>query len=138
MNAMLELQFLQASELGGQTAMFRPALDGARDAIVRELSAGERQVSFFTREWVNRPGDFLIEKQYKEVLLALEAAGVIEVFDPRTNSLAPASLRRKIRGKPTLAPRVDRADTSIVRRRSTCPDRYEDVRSSGLRDRASL
>lgn len=97
-------QFLQASELGGQTAMFRPALEDARDAVVRELSAGERRVSVFTREWVSRPGDYLIERQYRDVLLALEADGAIEMFDPRTNSLAPASLRRKMRGKPTLAP----------------------------------
>jgi len=94
-------QFLRPEELGVQTSLFRPAIDDARQAILQELSKGEHLVSLFAEDWVLRPADFLVEKQYKEILLALEAQGLVEVIDPRTRSPRPRE-RRIRKGVPTL------------------------------------
>jgi three-Cys-motif partner protein len=102
-------EFLRPDELGGQTSLFRPALDDARAAVLQELSTGDRPVSVFTKDWVMRPSDFLIEKQYKQVLLGLEAEGRIEVLDPWTRAPKPLDHRMK-GGAPTLGAKL------IVRR----------------------
>lgn len=95
-------EFLDSAELGAQTSLFRPAIDAARQQILDELSIGARAVRVFAEEWVLRPDDFMCERQYKDLLLAMEAEGVIEVIDEKTGEVKPAS-RRMRRGKPTLA-----------------------------------
>jgi hypothetical protein len=95
-------EFLESTELGAQTSLFRPALDRARQEILDELRRGQRPVRFFTEEWVQRPTDFLVDKQYKDLLLALELDELIEVLDQTTGKPKPAS-RRMRSGKPTLA-----------------------------------
>jgi hypothetical protein len=102
-------EFLRPDELGGQTSLFRPALDDARAAVLQELSTGERPVSVFTKDWIQRPSDLLIEKQYKQILLGLEDDGLVEVIDPRTRAPKPPGRRMK-GGAPTLGAKL------IVRR----------------------
>jgi len=103
-------EFLQREELSGQLSLFRPAIDDALGSIFRELGTGDRPVSLFAEDWVLRPNDFLVEKQYKEILLSMEADGVIEFLDPITRSPKPRTQRMRA-GRPTLASRL------VVRRR---------------------
>lgn len=95
-------EFLDAGELGAQTSLFRPAIDAARRQILDELKSGPRTVKVFAEEWVLRADDFLAGRQYKDLLLAMEAEGVIEVIDEKTGQPRPAS-RRIRNGKSTLA-----------------------------------
>lgn len=98
-------EYLEASELGAQTSLFRPAMDLAREQILAELRKGDCPVSRFTKEWVTRAGDYLVEKQYRELLLSLEAEGLVVIIDDRTGDLTPAASRMR-GGRPTLASRL--------------------------------
>jgi three-Cys-motif partner protein len=102
----VEFEFLHADELGVQTALFRPSVDRARSAILDELRKGVRPVGLFADAWVLRPDDFLVTQQYKEILTELEREGLIEILDPATARLLPASARRTTVGRPTLASRL--------------------------------
>jgi three-Cys-motif partner protein len=88
-----EFEFLDAGEPGSQASLFRPAVDAARQEILDELARGECPVDLFTETWVERPHDFLIDKQYRDLLLGLESEGRIEVIDPSTGKPAPAAQR---------------------------------------------
>jgi three-Cys-motif partner protein len=94
-------EFVPPSELGNQTSVFSPNIDGARAEIMKELKNGDRAVSLFADEWVRRPHDFLIAEDYKMILLEMEAEGAIEVIDEKTRLPKPADKRTRA-GKVTL------------------------------------
>ena len=96
-------EFLRADESGAQASLFRPAEDQARAAILAELHRGDRKVQTFTEQWVLRPDDFLVGKQYRRILLQMEVDGFIEVLDPKTGRPKPAGQRMK-GGRATLSP----------------------------------
>jgi three-Cys-motif partner protein len=104
-----EFGFLRPDESGAQTNLFRPNVDAARQAVLEELDRGERPVGFFSENWIRRPTDFLVGKQYVEILLDLEAQRSIEVLNPGTHVLKPLGKRLR-KGAPTLGPKL------IVRR----------------------
>lgn len=94
-------EFLSAFETG---SLFAPIEDEARNSILKELQAGPRRVGFFTKGWIERPGDYFREQDYRQILLSLEEAGHIEVLDKDGANPAPRNKRRKGQGgKPTLA-----------------------------------
>ncbi len=68
-------------------------------------------VRVFTEHWVRRPEDFLRSKDYKHVLLKMEHEGVVQVLDKTATRPAPASRRRRVKGRPTLG------DDHFVRRK---------------------
>ena len=49
----------------------------------------------------------LVAKDYRQLLLALEAEQRIEVLDARTGAVAPAARRQKRLGNPTLSEHYD-------------------------------
>ncbi len=84
-------------------SLFTPA-DDARTEVLQRLYAGPERVKLFTEEWTLRPDDFLIDKDYREILLRLESEKIIEVLDKTGRHAAPAVRRRMRDGKPTLGP----------------------------------
>lgn len=98
-------EFLRTEELGSQTGLFRPNVDRAREEFLRELSTGPCPVRRFTDDWVLRSHDFLIRKQYRQILLDLESQGIVEVFDPGSRAALPARRKGKGGGM-TLASRL--------------------------------
>lgn len=96
-------EFLRADEIGAQASLFRPAEDKARESILAELRRGDREVGAFTEQWVRRPDDFLIGKQYREILLQMEVDGLIEILESKTGRPKPAGQRTRA-GRPTLSP----------------------------------
>jgi len=96
-----EFEFSTALESG---SLFSPVLETARDRILSTLARGPLQVRTFTEQWVMQPGDLLIAKDYREILLKLEREGKIEVVDKKSNNVVPAHKRKQQMGKPTLGP----------------------------------
>ncbi len=102
-------EFSSAAETA---SLFSPLADQARENILRQLGQGPSRVNLFTEEWILRPDDFFRERDYRNILLELEAEGSIEVLDKSGQKIASAASRPKRSGKPTLGPDY------IVRRRS--------------------
>lgn len=94
-------EFSSAAETA---ALFSPLADQARDNILKQLARGPLRVSVFTKEWILRPDDFFRDKDYRGILLELEAAGLVEVLDKSGKSVVAASRRPQRQGKPTLGP----------------------------------
>ena len=94
-------------DLGGQGELFRPNEESARAEILSELRHGQRPASLFRDEWPLRPTDMLTEREYREILLALEAERVVDVVDRESGHVIPASGRRRHRGSPTLGKKYD-------------------------------
>jgi three-Cys-motif partner protein len=94
-------EFLNAGETNFQMGIFRPHFDDARTQVLARLAQGSCAVNVFTDEWVRRPTDLVSPEGYKQILLELEVAGEIQVFD-KTGMLVPTEKRRKRNGKPTL------------------------------------
>jgi hypothetical protein len=61
-------------------------------------------VTLFTKQWVERPSDLFVEKEYKQLLLELERASALDVIE-RNGQPAPREKRRKSLELPTLADR---------------------------------
>jgi three-Cys-motif partner protein len=98
-------EFIPGSDLGEQGLLFRPNAERARDEILNELRSGPQQARLFLKDWPLRRTDMFVEKQYREILLALEAEQLIEVIDEKTSDVVPAHKRRKYKGGPTLGER---------------------------------
>lgn len=96
-----EFEFSTALESG---SLFSPVLDAARDEVLSTLTRAPAQVQLFTEQWVMRPKDYLLPKDYRELLLRLEHEGKVEVLDKKAATLVPAEKRPKRQGKPTLGP----------------------------------
>jgi three-Cys-motif partner protein len=94
-----EFEFSTAAESG---SLFSPVLDAARDEVLSTLARGRAQVKVFTEQWVMRPRDYLVAKDYRELLLSLERERKIEVLDKKGENVVPADKRRPHQGKPTL------------------------------------
>jgi three-Cys-motif partner protein len=94
-----EFEFSTALESG---SLFSPVLDAARNEVLSTLARGPTQVRIFTEEWVMRPRDYLLPKDYRDLLLALELEGKIEVLDKHAAKVVTVDKRRKYQGKPTL------------------------------------
>lgn len=93
-------QFSTAAETA---SLFTPA-DDARTEVLQRLHTGPARVKVFTEEWPLRADDFFIDKDYREILLGLESAKIIEVLDKACRDPAPAAKRPMRDGKPTLGP----------------------------------
>jgi three-Cys-motif partner protein len=92
-------------ELPGQAALFRPNAERARVEILNELRIGARPVRLFLNEWPLRPTDMLVAKEYRKLLLDLEAEQCIDVIDPKAGAVLPAERRPKRSGQATLSER---------------------------------
>jgi hypothetical protein len=102
-----QFSYLGRSDVGDQFLIFEPdAQTSAIEAILLELRTGPKPVSQFTMDWVERPHDFFRSKDYRSILLEMEAKGRIRVLEGDGVTLAPASRRRKKLGNPTLADRL--------------------------------
>jgi three-Cys-motif partner protein len=102
-----QFSFLGYSDLGDQISLFVPEAEvEAAEAILTELGKGQRPVRLFTKQWIERPSDLFREKDYREILLQLEADGRIRVFLEDGVTPAPAHSRRRNKGKPSLAPQL--------------------------------
>lgn len=74
----------------------------SKEKILAALKEAPRRVSHFYEEWPSRPGDFLCEAAYRQMLLELEADGQIQVMGKDGATVCGVDLRRKRLGKPTL------------------------------------
>lgn len=74
-----------------------------KEEILEALRVRLLRVSVFYEDWTMRPDDLQCEAAYREALLALEAAGKIEVLSKDGKNVSGAESRPKRRGKPTLA-----------------------------------
>jgi three-Cys-motif partner protein len=84
-------------------SLFTPGADLARDNVIAELKVSARRVGLFTEEWIRRADDYYREKDYRELLLAMESSGDIEVLAKDWRTPAPRESRRAGRGGgPTL------------------------------------
>lgn len=100
--------FIPDEEVSGQRNLFRPNTDRARTEIRDALRHGPQPARLFLDEWPSRPEDLVAPKQYKQLLLALEAEKLITVHDPKNGELIRVSQRRRTRlGEPTLAGRYE-------------------------------
>ena len=106
------LGFIPQNELVGQGELFHPNAERAKREILRELRDGARPVTLFTKQWIERPDDMFVEKEYKQLLLELERDSELEVIDEQTREPVPAAQRRRRAGAPTLG------DAYWVRRKS--------------------
>jgi hypothetical protein len=97
--------FVPEDEVTGQGELFRPNAERARTEVLEELHRGARRVSLFLDEWPLRPGDLLVEKEYRQLLLSLENEQIIDVLDAETGMPAPAAKRRQRLGETTLSKR---------------------------------
>jgi three-Cys-motif partner protein len=96
------LGFIPQAELVGQGELFHPNAERAKAEIVAALRDGPKPVTLFTKEWIERPEDMFVEKEYKQLLLELERNSKLEVIDGRTGEPTPPASRRKKAGAPTL------------------------------------
>jgi three-Cys-motif partner protein len=102
-----QFSYLGRSDVGDQFLMFEPdAQTSAIEAILLELRTGPKPVSRFTKDWVERPHDFFRSKDYRSILLEMEAKGRIRVLEGDGPTPAPASKRRRKLGNPTLSDRL--------------------------------
>lgn len=76
--------------------LFHQRRDQVRRAILDELSNGTRPVTLFCKDWVDRPEDYMTERQYREIMLELENDGLVDVVDVRTGAARPAT--KRVRG----------------------------------------
>jgi three-Cys-motif partner protein len=95
-------EFLNAGETNYQMGIFRPHFDDARSQVLTHLSHGQCSVNVFMDDWVRRPTDLVSPDGYRQILLALEESGEIEVLDKSGMNPVPRDKRRKRNGKPTL------------------------------------
>jgi three-Cys-motif partner protein len=94
--------FIPSDELVGQGELFHPNAERAKAEIVAALRDGAKPVTLFTKQWIERPEDMFVEKEYKQLLLELERDSKLEVIDRLTDEPIPAAKRRKRAGSPTL------------------------------------
>jgi hypothetical protein len=74
-----------------------------KNEILRVLSSKPFRVSVFYEEWTTRPDDMQSESAYRQTLLELESESSIEVLDKAGKNVVSVDMRRKIKGKATLA-----------------------------------
>lgn len=87
-------EFVSESGCAVQDVLFDPpVLEEARGKVVEELRNGDRPVKLFTEEWVLRPGDRLIGRQYKQIILDLEQEQIVEVIDASSGQVKPGAQR---------------------------------------------
>ena len=98
-------EFIPGSDLEGQGLLFRPNAERAQEAILSKLRSGTTPARLFLKSWPLRPTDMLVEKQYRGILLELEARQLIEVVDEKTGTVVAVDDRRKHQGAPTLSDR---------------------------------
>ncbi len=102
-----KFEFLGESDIGGQADLFRPAAEEAAEKdILEALRQGPRSVTLFYEDWVQRPGDYFSQPDYKRVLLSMEARDLIEVLDSDGNTPLPRNRRRQYKGQATLGERL--------------------------------
>jgi three-Cys-motif partner protein len=97
------LEFLRDHERGTGLDLFRIDLEGPKTEILTRLRQGQCRVSEITDSWVSRPTDNFSDKVYRQLLIDLESAGKLLVYDKQNQTPKPASERKPRLGKPTLA-----------------------------------
>lgn len=94
--------FIPRDELVGQGELFHPNAERAKAEILAALRDGAKPVTLFTKQWIERPEDMFVEKEYKRLLLELEHDYKLEVIDRQTGAPIPADKRPRRGGAPTL------------------------------------
>ncbi len=85
---------------------FVPMFDRHADIKAEILSALKGRllrVSVFYEEWTALPTDIHCEAAYRQALVELESTGQIEVLSKDGKNVVNVNVRRRIKGKPTLA-----------------------------------
>lgn len=93
------LLFEQAS-ITTMELLFRPGWDSIKAAILDELRAGAKRVSYFYQDLVHRPENRLCGTAYRNALLELERETTILVLSP--DGRTPVPKRRLYKGSMTL------------------------------------
>lgn len=96
----LELRQAGASDI---SVLFREDITTAKSEILAILANRPALVGSFTNDLAGRPHDMFAPKAYKQLLIQMEDAGEIVVYDKQNASPSPAASRRKIKGMTTLA-----------------------------------
>jgi three-Cys-motif partner protein len=95
------LGFIPRDEFG-QGELFHPNAERAKAEIVAALRNGPKPVTLFTKQWIERPEDMFIEREYKQLLLELERTLKLDVVDGQTGEPIPAAKRPRRAGAATL------------------------------------
>ncbi|MBK6688477.1 MAG: three-Cys-motif partner protein TcmP [Deltaproteobacteria bacterium] len=80
---------LEQASISGMEAMFTPSQDAIEASVLAELKEGVKPVSYFYTTLAQLPDNRLCERAYRTALLALEAAGKLQVLDKGGVGLAP-------------------------------------------------
>lgn len=99
------LTFVQASR-DPLPRLFELPDNGPREQILEVLRALNPPAKLFYETLSEQAGNFFCVRDYRPALVRLEAEGLIEVWDPKSQSLAPAATRQKRNGEATLAERL--------------------------------
>lgn len=97
------LELLRTGVSGSQVSLFRLDIEEQKQAIVQRLQHGPCKVREFTVNWLSKPEDPFSGRAYRHMLLELEHAAQIAVYDKENKSPKPRDKRMR-GGKPTLAP----------------------------------
>jgi hypothetical protein len=93
-------EFLSAADT---KSLFAPRIDRARDEILNYLATvGPTPVSVFTKQWISRRKDFFRRSDYRQILLDLETANAIQVWDKTNSTPNPRAKRGNHLGAPKL------------------------------------
>jgi len=96
------LDFVTASIAGGQLDLLRPDIDVKKKQILEDLLINRYRVGDYIKEQICQPSVVFSEQVYKKILVELEAAGELVVYDKENAKPVLQEKRRKINGRPTL------------------------------------
>jgi len=96
------LDFVTASVAGGQLDLLRPDIDLKKKQILEDLLIKQCRVGDYIREQICKPSDVFSEQVYKKVLIELEGAGELVVYDKENINPVPQDKRKKRNERPTL------------------------------------
>lgn len=96
------LDFVTASATGGQLDLWRPDIDLKKKQILDDLALRQTKVGDYIHDQICRPSDVFCERVYKKMIMELEAAGEIIVYDAKNENPTPQDKRIMRRQKPTL------------------------------------
>lgn len=95
------IEFLNDRERGQQFTLIRCDIEERKSAILDRLALGACRAGLFKEEWPSDPNDALSERVYRRILIDLETAGRVIVYDKNNEHPRPAN-RRMRGGKVTL------------------------------------
>jgi three-Cys-motif partner protein len=96
------LEFLSDYERGTTLDLVRYDIEAQKAKIMKRVQESQCQVFEIATNWVYHPSDSFSQSSYKQMLLELEEAGLILVYDKANENPAPVSARPRPKGLPTL------------------------------------